>query len=81
MPRTINEMVSAISKADGFARLAQFEVEIFLPPGIGDTIADTPKKWEACRVEINQLKVKVLALDTEHYQVPLIPLCPAPPKL
>ena len=36
MPRTINEFISSMSKAEGFARLSQFEVEIFLPPGVGD---------------------------------------------
>ena len=36
MPRTINEFISSMSKAEGFARLAQFEVEISLPPWVGD---------------------------------------------
>ncbi len=36
MPRTITEFVSAMQNAEGFARLSQFEVEIILPPWVGD---------------------------------------------
>jgi hypothetical protein len=37
MPRTINEFVSAMQNAEGFARLSKFEVVITLPPRHGGT--------------------------------------------
>ena len=69
MPRTINEFVSAMSKAEGFARLSQFEVVIALPPRHGSTSTLMwPSNMKTVNMFCNSVSVPGHDLQTQSRQ-------------